>query len=606
MKDSINFIELEEETINNDSRLSSNQLKTKPKSFEGIAKKWREFRIEQLNKKLEKIHHEEARVNDIKENIMQTNVIGTTVIERLKQKIDIFSKDKERFESNSTTVSRAINLRLRMFENMIKNSNSVYKPKLNSNEIKANKEDINPPIEVVLAAGNTNDEINVEKTPEEQMEIAEKIDQAMNAVNQVEVIPPIINSDDEIDREIEKTLSETGENVTEIMADEEKNVNEEEISVTNNEMENQEDKSSEIAKSVIDDIFEDISEKSNENNETEQEKNSSEIVKSVIEDIFGSVQDKNDEITKIAIENTLDNTTPYTNENEVIIKNEENDDEVERKDTVIPDINELSTAMENATESIKVSHNGVVEAKVDKYDINGLPKQEYNYTPMTDEEIETARFEIENYNNKSLDESFDSYQQKTNEEIEKQKEVYEETREELPIRDEIQIVPDRDEATYEYTFEDSDEVEENLHFDYTDATPNDVLQAATTVTSLEQLEALKMRVLKIKEENQKTNEELNAARKEKENEEQRAREAKSATEEVKRVYNDTYKKLTDYYDALDENKKRNNDLIESTRKEIDENKKYIEEQNGIRDSLEKEIEEMNSLFGDEAVNVRGK
>jgi len=154
--------------------------------------------------------------------------------------------------------------------------------------------------------------------------------------------------------------------------------------------------------------------------------------------------------------------------------------------------------------------------------------------------------------------------------------------------------------------------EENLSFDYSEATFGDVVSALDKVSSSKDVSALMSRAKELLQEQRNLFEEQAKTKREKEAAEalveERARKAREAQENAEKVYKmaeDSLRALADYNAALEEDCQFNQKKTEEATQDAESNMKFIDEQNAKVDAAMAIIEEVNAVVSPEAYG-RGK
>jgi uncharacterized phage infection (PIP) family protein YhgE len=193
-------------------------------------------------------------------------------------------------------------------------------------------------------------------------------------------------------------------------------------------------------------------------------------------------------------------------------------------------------------------------------------------------------------------------------------EVNDETVNEVRVREPIVVVPERNtEVLEKQVIEDQSqhvadvdepvvrsEKENELHFDYSGATRSDVVRASTYESSRTGLEALKERILKLKEEHKKSELELKAARDEQTDEARKAMEVREANIAKKQDYEASLKRLQEYCDELEEQTKVNNSSAAISRNDTACNRRFIESQTAEMHDYEDKIREIDTILSTES------
>ena len=573
MLDAINLIDIEDKTVKKDSRLSSNQIKTRQSSFKSISGYWKKFRISLLNKKLDKMKDElvtEKYKVDSSQRLTEKSeekiIKKTNAIANLEEKIKILSR--ENVPSNYVR-NRAIKLRKSMIENLVANSKNAYSvgldnyDKVFSDEVVSNESSVAPAEFAMAAAGNTavNVEPDIKTFGEESMFINR--DDIKSAI---EAGFSKIKEEAEAEKaEVKQISPETVENV-----------------VTGRSMfdDPEEETTSEVVSSGMFDEPEQVT--------------TSEVVSS------GMFDEPEQVTTSEVVSSGMFDEPEQVATSEVVSSGMFDEPEQVTTSEVVTssmfDDPEENTNRSQITDEIKVTKNETTAARVDRYDGNGLPKyRRPAIVDITDEEIARARENIE----------YDRYEKKYAEDWEKKLSsvainrpsanvdnvVLPQAKVETNVREDVVVVPDRDE-------------EKDLHFDYSDATEKDIVAATKVERSASGLEALKARALALKEKNRQSKLELDEARREQNEEAQRALEIKNAAQAKEKEYQDSLSKLEDYCEALEKDTEINMNLAAVAKTDIECNRRFIEGKQAEIEDFDQKMDEIDSTISPEAINVR--
>ena len=639
MKENIELIDSEYGAIRKDERLSSNQIKTRAKSFSAIKRSWSNFILSRLNDKLDNMKNDLVSENfktDSSSNLTASSASKiekrTTAIAKLEEKIKVLSREKV---PQGYVSKRAIKLREKMIKNLRHNSANAYSVGIenydkifgsetsNVSVVTDTEKTITPVVPMGAAAmASTEEDIDLTKVLDEnEAKIAEEVKNAMN--EQEKVVEETIDRSD-----IEQVIGDQFAGIPEVV--------QEPVQT--------------IERTDIDDIISSKFTNVSENNEEPvQEIDPVETIvpteavslvtpEEVAEVVGGALN----EISSDA------KTEEPVQESVPIISREEVESEVdsalqsissENEEIVVVEPTNVENEVGSTIDRLRITQNNSTEAKVDLFDQNGAPKKKYNYTPMTDEEIAASRakLEMEKYEEiyrqqweklkqfkpgkiektdftttyKPVDETKKiDFSALLNREDEKEEQTGE------AIREAIVVVPERDvkvpektnevdmtEDIEEYTFEDA-EVPTELHMDYSDATENDVVHAFSRETSISGLEALKLRALKLKEENKKSKEYQEEAYREQQEEARRALEVKKQTEKAREAYALKVRKLEDFCAALEEDTKINISSAEIAINDTECNRRFIQDKVAEMSDYEGRMDEIDSIISPEAKNVR--
>lgn len=312
------------------------------------------------------------------------------------------------------------------------------------------------------------------------------------------------------------------------------------------------------------------------------------------------------------------------------------------------DYESIKAELDEAMANIRVSKSGTA-AKLDKFDENGQVKEneieevveekKYDYKPMTDEEIARARENIE------FDKYEDLYHNVKHEEETEDKETFslivpevkfddifkpienvnnygnvqsptinfetiekvnDNAERELPM-----VVPERVETTQNEkeveAVNDTTDVatsEEDLHFDYSTATADEVNKGVNQASSLGEFAELRRRAEELKEKQRKSREDREAAEKAAEEAARRAQEIKEAALAKQRDYEKRLEKLRLYTEALAEDVEFNANKAELAKNDAKCNERFVEAQEEKAKNIDNMINEIDSIIGSEATNVR--
>ena len=609
-------------------------IKTREQSFDNIHGFWEKRRFEKLSKKLEKAEEKllsqsfktdsngQLTAKDEKKIIKKTQAIA-----KIEQEIKFL---KGEYVPEDFVLNRAIKLKDNMYKNLRFNSQNAYSVGLDkydeifSEEKEEVFESAAPVVDVAEVAGEQ--ELEEEKVSSEVVEDSYGEDE---------------NHLDSIIQDNERKIAEE---VQAVLAEKEKEA--EKIEVVPSEVERQH------IKDAVDDMFSSVQlDKADDN-----------------EDIFRGIDE---EIAALKGEDTMpviggDDIQESVDEamEDVSLDDEQTIDASEIEGAIDEaiagvedepelDYSDIKAELDKAMESIRVSKNGTA-AKLDKYDENGQFKtneideedvktvideameeeKNYDYKPMTDEEIARARENIEYdkyedlYHNVKHEEEpekkesfslivpevkFDDIfkpvaQVDANQNVESPKiDFDDEIERELPV-----VVPEREEITaYEKEQENvSEDVpdyameDEGLHFDYSTATADEVNAGFNQANSLGEFAELRKRAEELKEKQRKSREDRAAAEREAEEAAMRAQEIKEAALAKQRDYEKRLEKLRLFTEALAEDVEFNTNKAELAKNDAKCNERFAEAQKEKTRNIDNMINEIDSIIGPEATNVR--
>ena len=385
---------------------------------------------------------------------------------------------------------------------------------------------------------------------------------------------------------------------------------------------------------------------------------SPEEVRAVLDGKFDEVENTEEEdkvdthLDVKSIEETISEALSKLDEEE---QNKDLDDEMSFEDVH----KEVDDAL---NERNRISSNESHVARINEFDADGNKKQKFDYVPMTDEEIKQAQenIEYEKYENPAFKEEkhlpneikfnypkirfediFVPAKKDEDYKIESEDVVEEEKQEIVPVNDnirgEIVVVPDRkvqlpmvvednkeddqvvtsedeqdveEEPIEDYTFDTSkyDEKsvsndEEDLSFDFSNASANEIDCIIDKLGTKSQFDALKARVEQLRKqqiEQRKREEEARKA----------AEDAARKAEEQKKRYNESVEKnnqylelLKSYAEALEEDNERTKQRTQAFEETKEMENRFAEEQRVKAEQALAMVDEINSIIGQVAENV---
>lgn len=385
---------------------------------------------------------------------------------------------------------------------------------------------------------------------------------------------------------------------------------------------------------------------------------SPEEVRAVLDGKFDEVENTEEEdkvdthLDVKSIEETISDALNKLDEEE---HNKDLDDEMSFED--------VHEEVEDAiNERNKISSNESHVARINEFDADGNKKQKFDYVPMTDEEIKQAQenIEYEKYENPAFKEEkhlpkdlkfnypkirfediFVPANKDVDYKIESEDVVEEEKQEIVPVNDnirgEIVVVPDRkvqlpmvvednkedeqvvtsedvqdveEEPIEDYTFDTSKDdeksvsnEEEDLSFDFSNASANEIDCIIDKLGTKSQFDALKARVEQLRKqqiEQRKREEEARRA----------AEDAARKAEEQKKRYNESMEKnnqylelLKSYAEALEEDNERTKQRTQAFEETKEMENRFAEDQRVKAEQALAMVDEINSIIGPVAENV---
>lgn len=571
--DNFELVDRDYSTASNSGRIHSNLIRLKPTSFEGIRNKWKNFRLARLNKKLEKA---EAELENVANNVPFDQIEEKLLakgkkIAKLEEKIKILSR--EEVPTNYVS-NRAIKIKDSMMREILGISNEVYK---NDNKAEdygfSNFEDTNFNFAAATDINSENkktenDDVKVETISSE--DIRNAVNEKFEEVNENNKVADETISSEDIRNAVNEKFEEVNGN-NKVSDETIENSSESSIDIpitiaTDDEIENEYNRvSSNESTPVRTDKFDENGEVISQSTDT----NENNYDNFDLADIFTSEAESSQ--TNDISENENDSSIDFDVENST------------KSDEQVSDVTE---AIEPSVDEFKISDNNEKfdPSKVENYGVGENYKKVSNiFDPMSDDELARARENIE----------YDKYE-----------EQYENDNK---VRDDIVVTPERKEDSttkYDEYVVVEDDNNQDMHFDYSNATAKDIENAVNITSSSVDLKAMMARVAELKRKQAESKERMDEARRRKEEEARRAEESKRALEEKEKEKAAYMSKLNDYMEALKEDIEYNDNAASATDEETENIRQIIKEQEMKKVGFDKEINEINAVISPEAVNVR--
>ncbi len=146
--------------------------------------------------------------------------------------------------------------------------------------------------------------------------------------------------------------------------------------------------------------------------------------------------------------------------------------------------------------------------------------------------------------------------------------------------------------------------DDDLHFDYSTATADEVKSRFTQASSLSEFAELRKRAEMLKEEQRKSREARETEERRAEEIDRIAREKKEAVAAKEKEYAKRLEKLRMYTEALADDCKFNENKAELAKNVAEANERFVQEQEEKARSMESLINEIDSIIEPEAINVR--
>lgn len=545
MRDGINFLDADYEVVPLEKK--PRQIRTKSTSFSQIKKYFNDFRIRLLTKKLEREKDKavtEAYPEKFTEKDDERMMKRATTIARLEQKIKIL-------DGLSVPVDyidrRAIKIKKAMMKNISYTSGNIYTVGIENKDavFEATKqpevEPMDPELQKDIAA-------NVQKIMDEKKE--EERQQQVQVEDEPVVNEPVVRPVKvEQVKAQEKVPSYTPSPVTkaEIRA----------------EIDEEFKKLAGKAKKVAD-----VQDK-----KVEQPHINLDEIKASIDEAFSEAQKD-----KVVPEATIG-----TAEVKDVVEESFESVDVDSKIS----LGDIKTEIDEAMERV-VSKNGAASAKVDRFNEDGSRRENYNYTPMTDEEIRAAQANIE----------YDKYeeiyrmQNQIKFETAEFKDIFkpadaegkfnvEEPVVEQPVREVPVVVPEVD----------GERFVSKPHI-VEDAVPSVVSRP----TTIEEFGVLKAKVEELKKKLAESESKKNTAIRFAERTSSRAEEIKRITIDSEKAYQDRIASLQLLAKTLEENCKLNETAAHAATKDAECNERFISSQLAKKDQFDEAISQVDSFL----------
>lgn len=545
MRDGINFLDADYEVMPLEKK--PRQIRTKSTSFSQIKKYFNDFRIRLLTKKLEREKDKavtEAYPEKFTEKDDERMMKRATTIARLEQKIKIL-------DGLSVPVDyidrRAIKIKKAMMKNISYTSGNIYTVGIENKDavFEATKqpevEPMDPELQKDIAA-------NVQKIMDEKKE--EERQQQVQVEDEPVVNEPVVRPVKvEQVKAQEKVPSYTPSPVTkaEIRA----------------EIDEEFKKLAGKAKKVAD-----VQDK-----KVEQPHINLDEIKASIDEAFSEAQKD-----KVVPEATI-GTAEVKDAVEESFESVDVDSKISLED--------IKTEIDEAMERV-VSKNGAASAKVDRFNEDGSRRENYNYTPMTDEEIRAAQANIE----------YDKYeeiyrmQNQIKFETAEFKDIFkpadaegkfnvEEPVVEQPVREVPVVVPEVD----------GERFVSKPHI-VEDAVPSVVSRP----TTIEEFGVLKAKVEELKKKLAESESKKNTAIRFAERTSSRAEEIKKITIDSEKAYQDRIASLQLLAKTLEENCKLNETAAHAATKDAECNERFISSQLAKKDQFDEAISQVDSFL----------
>ena len=289
------------------------------------------------------------------------------------------------------------------------------------------------------------------------------------------------------------------------------------------------------------------------------------------------------------------------------------------KDAVRQQAEEKKETSEQPKERVHVSQNGSTEARVNHFDSEGARKPaDSSYKPMSDDEIRAARENIQRGGYKPMTDEqiaaarknieYDQYEEQYRKIWEEKKKKLSDTLENIRnsskkttppvkndvVRDSVEVTPDRDKKVPEYTTAKTPEKE--IHMDYSDATPKDVVRAVDHENTKAGLAELRAEVLRLEAERKKALQEEADASRQQWDVAKRAQEVRKMTDDKKAERDRKAADVAQYCREVQAENERIRRKAEMARGDAECNNRFIHLREEEMSALDHEIAAMDELM----------
>ncbi len=265
---------------------------------------------------------------------------------------------------------------------------------------------------------------------------------------------------------------------------------------------------------------------------------------------------------------------------------------------------------EEKPERFHISQNESTEAKVHRFNADGEEKSKgEEYVPMTDKQIEEAQNNIEYDKYEEIYRK--EWQAHFDEDWQKKKDTFKESLKDLkagfkksadhspkvekvdpPVRDDVVVTPERE----------KEEPKKEIHMDYTDATPQDVVRAVDHENTVSGLTELKEQAVRLQSEQEKamqrakiaTNEQIEVAR--------QALDMKDKEAATRKKLEEKKQQLRRYCEELQEGTADIRRKADVSLEDAQINSRFIEARLEEIENMEAQMRELDSLM---EIGVRG-
>ncbi len=307
-----------------------------------------------------------------------------------------------------------------------------------------------------------------------------------------------------------------------------------------------------------------------------------------------------------SFEEAKDDQIAETDDQPVLINKEEVRNAVEEafnrlkeeKDSDVADIND---SVDREIERIRVSRNNSRAVDSAKYDENGnVRRREYDYTPMTDEEIRESQIKLGFDENGNL-----LPHEKKEDKIQSLKDIFAPT--ESPVRDLPVVVKEREPSSLGLDLDDGqnmfeivnqeDNVRQDSDFESTISSNTD----ESIGMSIDAYTALKEKILLLQKQKEESQQSRLEAQRRAEESAAKVQDARKQVEMTQASYNERLQKLRDYAASLEADYNENIRFTKEAEKNAEENEAEAQKQISQADKTRRIIGEIDSMFttGDE-------
>ena len=580
----------------------SRQIKTRKTSFTSIYDRWRKFRIQQLQKKLDR-KIESALTEGYTERNYESKITkNANIIAKLEEKIMVLSKENV---PSDYVAKRAIKLRKNMIENLTYNVGTMYTVGLENRDAVMHNDILETPVKPVDENVVPYEEIVPEVVEAEDASLMAaaipsdtsdgKIDVVSGDLDRQAIVDAVNSSFDDIKDKQEPvpiSADEVREVINESFGDKDKQAAPSETV-------------SPVDREAVREIVEEAFQEMEKGKETEAPVVAPE---------------------KVVVPKEVTDRIPKAPERVVIPKEITEHISREPKKVVIPaEItdhismpNTVDSEVDQAVERIRVSRNNVSSVNASQYDENGYRRErrrKYNYTPMTDEEIREAQIKLgfdehgnlidngarpqETVSSAKIVGSFVAPTSIPNVTLEDAFVPAQPQLREMPV-----VTPEREDTSLGLDLDDGKSMFEIIDQGEKPVDNTPEIAPSEGQLTAEDYNELKKKILFLQQQKQATDQQKLQAEREAEEAARQAQEARRVYEISQANYNERMARLRAFTAALEAACNENVKSAEALEKAAKDSIDYVQEQRELADANNRIIGEIDSMIG-ESENTEG-